>query len=92
LDVAAGQETALLVRAQVSDEADQFIALDPAIIEQRVALGSRAIAGNALPGVALVEQEAKEFRADAVDPRLEIFVHLTAAQTGALLLGKDKID
>src|SRR5262245_9922893 len=83
-DVAAREKAALLVRAGIRDEANQLIALDPAIVEQGIALGRRAVAGDRLAGRALVAQEFQEIDADALDPRLEAFVDGALAEPRAI--------
>src|SRR6476646_8109697 len=91
-DVAPGQETPLLVRRKVGNEADQLVSPDAAIIEQSVALRRRTIAHDLGSSGALLEQEGQKVVADAFDPRLETLIDLAPAQPRMVLLGENVVD
>src|SRR3954452_14448645 len=90
--MAARKIPPLLVRARVGDEADQLVALDPAIVEQGVALGRGTVARDRCSGLALIEQKPEEIGADALDPRLERRMDRTLAQARTLLLVQHCVD
>src|SRR5206468_6554317 len=87
-DVASRKEAALLMRAEVGDEGDQVVALDPAIVEQSVAFSRSAVADDAGPCSALLKQEAEKIGADAVDSGLEALIDRAAPKACLLLLGE----
>ena len=72
-DAGAGQEPPLLVRADVDRVVEQ-IGLDAAEVQERVALGRRAVADHGLAGLAGLHQEAQQRALAAVDLLGEVAV------------------
>ena len=74
----------LLVRRRVGHIGQQ-VGPHAGIVEQRVALGSGAVAGHAAAGALAVDQEVQQIVLDALGTRLQAGMERRLADTGAAL-------
>ena len=81
----AGQEFALLGGGRIAHEWQQ-IGLHPGIVEQRIALGRRAVSSHRRAGALLLQQKGENVVLQAVGLRLEIQVNVKRSQATPGLL------